>query len=74
MSTNQIDLNDLFSVSELAARHPRVLSVLILRYQLRSRASNGLAKACVKIGKKLLISERRYQEWLSEQAGAQEAA
>ncbi|MDO3558275.1 hypothetical protein [Ralstonia pseudosolanacearum] len=73
MQTNQIELTDLFSVQELAARHPRVLSVLALRYQLRNRHANGLAKACVKIGKKLLISETRYQTWLSEQAG-QEAA
>ncbi|AUS44753.1 hypothetical protein CYD94_21710 (plasmid) [Ralstonia solanacearum] len=68
MQTNQIELTDLYSVGELAARHPRILSVLTLRYQLRNRDANGLAKACVKIGKKLLISERRYQEWLAETA------
>lgn len=70
MQTNQIDLSDLYSVGELAARHPRILSVLTLRYQLRNRESNGLARACVKIGKKLLISEQRYQEWLAEASTA----
>lgn len=73
MQTNQIDLNDLFSVSELAARHPRILSTTILRYQLRHRASNGLSKCCVRVGKKLLISERLYQGWLGEQAGKEAA-
>lgn len=70
MQQNHISLSDLYSVHEMAARHPRVLSVTTLRYQLRSRDYNGLAKACVRIGKKLLISESRYQEWLTEAARA----
>jgi len=70
MQPNTIDLNDLYSVDELAARHPRILSAMTLRYQLRSRAASGLASACVKVGKKLLISEGRYMQWLSSQTGA----
>lgn len=69
MHTNQIDLNDLYNVHDFAARHPKILSVQTLRYQLRFRDVNGLCKACVQIGKKLLISERRYQEWLAETGG-----
>ncbi|EHP42313.1 hypothetical protein OR16_15329 [Cupriavidus basilensis OR16] len=69
MQTNQIELNDLYNVHDFAARHPKILSVQTLRYQLRFRDYNGLAKACVQLGKKLLISERRYQEWLSETGG-----
>lgn len=70
MQANTIDLNDLFSVDEMAARHSRVLSVQTLRYQLRGRANTGLAACCVKVGKKLLISEGRYMHWLSTQTGA----
>ncbi|MHC6051943.1 hypothetical protein ACYT84_09270 [Ralstonia solanacearum] len=68
MQTNQIELSDLFTVKELAARWPKILSVLTLRYQLRNRDNNGLSKAVVRIGKKLLISESRYQQWLAESA------
>ncbi|MCK4130782.1 hypothetical protein [Ralstonia pseudosolanacearum] len=68
MQTNQIELSDLFTVQELAARWPKILSVLTLRYQLRNRDSNGLSRAVVRIGKKLLISESRYQQWLAETA------
>ncbi len=69
MSHQQIELSDLYSVLEFAARHPTTLSVNTLRYQLRFREVNGLARACVQLGKKLLISERRYQEWLAETGG-----
>ncbi|MDO3553085.1 hypothetical protein [Ralstonia pseudosolanacearum] len=68
MQTNQIELSDLYTVQQLAARYPHILSVLTLRYQLRNRDANGLAKACVRIGKKLLISHSRYQAWLAETA------
>jgi hypothetical protein len=67
MQTNAIDLAGLFSAPELAARHPRILSEATLRYQLRSRETNGLGKACVRIGKKLLISECGYRAWLGTQ-------
>lgn len=74
METNQIDLNDLFSLQDLVARHPRVLSVATLRHQLRSRDTNGLARAVVQIGKRLFVSESRYQRWISETAENREAA
>ena len=69
-----IDLNDLYTVPELAARHPRILSESLLRYQLRDRASTGLSRCCVKIGKKVFIAEHLYQTWLAEQVIAQEVA
>lgn len=74
VEANQLDLNELFSLEDLAARHPRILSVTILRYQLRNRDINGLARAVVPIGKKLFISESRYQQWLSETANTQAAS
>lgn len=69
-----IPLTDLRSVEELAAEHPRILTIKTLRYQLRHRAVNGLAPCCVAIGKKLLISKTRYEGWLATQAGKGRAA
>lgn len=69
MQTNVIDLSDLYSVDDYAAKFPRILSRHTLRYQLRCRDTNGLTGACVRIGKKLLISHTRYQAWLAKQAG-----
>ncbi|MGY3551199.1 hypothetical protein [Bradyrhizobium sp. USDA 4469] len=74
MQANTIDLGDLFSIEEFVARHPRILTRATLRYQLRDRVHNGLSRAVIRVGKKLLISETRYQAWLSEQAAAQDAA
>ena len=62
-------LDDLHTVEELAQKYPRILSVFTLRWQLRDRAKNGLAPACVRVGKKLLISKTRYEQWLSARAG-----
>lgn len=74
MHANTIDLDDLFTVSELAERYPRILSKNTLRYQLRERERNGLAAACVQIGKKLLISDARYRQWLAEAQARQGVA
>jgi hypothetical protein len=68
-----ITLDDLFTVSELAATS-RHLKEATLRWQLRNRDINGLAAACVQIGKKLLISKSRYERWLATQIGGRAAA
>lgn len=65
-----IPLEDLRSVEELASEHPKVLSVRLLRYQLRHRETSGLSVACVRLGKRVLISKSRYEAWLATQAGA----
>lgn len=70
MTDNTIDLEDLRSVEELAAEHPRILSVSTLRNQLRQRQRNGLAACCVPVGRKLLISKSRYTKWLTSLAEA----
>jgi hypothetical protein len=69
--TGAIALDDLDTVEGLAASFPRLLSVPTLRWQLRHRDTNGLAVACVPVGKKLLISRSRYETWLATRAGAQ---
>lgn len=60
-----LSLADLNTVDELAAKFPNILSVPALRWQLRHRDENGLAPACVKVGKKLLIHRPRYEAWLA---------
>jgi hypothetical protein len=69
-----IALDDLDTVEGMAAKYPRLLTVPTLRWQLRHRDSNGLATACVSVGKKLLISRTRYEVWLATRAGAAPAS
>lgn len=66
MNTHTIDPNDLFSVEDMAGRYPHILSTSTMRYQLRNREQNGLARACIRIGKRLLISDTGYRVWLAE--------
>jgi hypothetical protein len=68
-STEPLALDDLFPIEELAAAFPRLLTVRTLRWQLRHREQNGLGDACVRIGKKLLISRSRYECWLATRVG-----
>lgn len=67
-TADAVPLEDLYSIEDLAAQYPKILSVAILRWQLRSRHRNGLAQCCVPLGKRLLISKSRYERWLSAQA------
>jgi hypothetical protein len=63
-------LDDLFTPEQLAQQYPNVLNVRALRWQLRNRESNGLAAACVRIGKQDFLSRSRYEAWLTRRAGA----
>lgn len=65
-----LSLDDLHTVEEFASRYPHILSPYLLRWQLRDRERNGLAPACVRVGKKLLISKSRYEQWLASRAGS----
>ena len=65
-----IALDDLDTVEGMAARYPQLLTVPTLRWQLRHRDSNGLAVACLPLGRKLLISRSRYEAWLATRAGS----
>lgn len=71
METPAIALDDLYRVEALAEAFPDKLSADSLRWQLRHRHENGLAPAVVKLGKKLLISRSRYEQWLARRADAQ---
>jgi len=66
-----IKLDDLRSIEQLINEYPKVLTVPMLRGQLRHRTKTGLARACVRMGRCLLISKSRYEQWLNSQAEAQ---
>lgn len=66
--TEAIRLDDLYEVKKFAHEAP-FLSVPALRWQLRNRGKNGLSGCVVIVGKKLLISKSRYEQWLGNQAG-----
>jgi hypothetical protein len=66
----RVDPASLYSVDALAAKYPAVVTAKSLRWQLRHRDENGLARACVKVGKKLLIEEPRWCEWLAQRREA----
>lgn len=69
-----ITLGDLHPVEDFVAAHPNVLTLEAVRWQLRHRDKNGLAGACVRIGKRLFISGARYEAWLASQAVAGQGA
>lgn len=69
-STDAIALDDLRDIETLAAENPKTLTVSTLRWQLRHRDTNGLAAACVRVGKRLLISKPRYEQWLATRTEA----
>jgi hypothetical protein len=62
-----IVLGDLRPIDALAHAYPGVLTVQLLRWQLRNRDTNGLGSAVVRIGKRLFISRSRYEHWLGQQ-------
>ncbi|HEV6968110.1 hypothetical protein [Roseateles sp.] len=65
-----VALDDLYTVDQLVSAFPNILTLNLLRWQLRHREENGVARACVRVGKKLLISKARYEHWLASRAGA----
>ncbi len=69
-----IAIDDLYTVEGLFETNPRVINVTGLRWQLRHRKENGLASACVRIGKRILISKSRYEQWLATQVESELAA
>lgn len=74
INTPAIALDDLFTVEELPKTNPKVITPAGLRWQLRHRKDNGLAFACLRIGKKILISKSRYEQWLATQVESEVGA
>jgi hypothetical protein len=68
-TAERFSLDDLFSIASLAAAYPDKLTESTLRKQLSRRNENGLARCCIRQGRKLLISKTRYEQWLASRAG-----
>jgi len=61
----EVKLDDLVTINELAKQFPNILTVQTLRWHLRHRHQNGLDKCCVRLGKKLLLVKSRIEkEWI----------
>ncbi|MFM7469189.1 MAG: hypothetical protein ACKO37_06795 [Vampirovibrionales bacterium] len=59
------------TVKQMAAKHP-AFSEASLRYHIFHERQNGLDKALIRVGKKILIKEDSFLDWLeSQQEGAQ---
>jgi hypothetical protein len=67
--STSIALDDLRTIPEMVEMYPSRLSLNALRWYLRDRDRNGLALAVVPVGKKLLISQARFEQWLGSRAG-----
>ncbi len=67
--TESFSLDALRTIPQMVQAHPDKLSEQTIRWQLRHRQENGLASACIKIGKKILIHQPRYEKWLAGRAG-----
>src|SRR5262245_4480440 len=59
----------LLSVQELATRHPG-FTVGGLKWLLFKREENGLGSAVVQSGRKILIDERKFLDWLAKKPGS----
>lgn len=68
-NTEAISLDDLRTIEGLVQENPSVLTVSLLRWQLRHRHENGMNTCCVKSGKHILIIKTRYEQWLAANAG-----
>jgi len=55
------------TVKQLAAGHP-YLTESAIRWMLFNRKTNGLSAAVTKLGKKILIDEEKFKEWVNSHA------
>lgn len=65
-----IALDDLRTIPEMAAMYPTRISQNAIRWYMRDRDLNGLAPAVVRVGRNLLISQSRFEQWLGSRAGS----
>ena len=56
------------TVKQMAAKHP-AFSEASLRYHIFNEAKNGIDKAVRSVGRKILINEELFFEWLEAQDG-----
>jgi hypothetical protein len=56
------------TVKQMAAKHS-AFSEASLRYHIFHETKNGIDKAIKRVGRKILINEERFFEWLDGQNG-----
>lgn len=54
------------TVKQMAAKHP-AFSEASLRYHIFNETKNGIDRAIKRVGRKILINEERFFEWLENQ-------
>ncbi len=57
------------TVKQMAAKHP-AFSESSIRYHIFNETKNGLDKAIKRVGRKILINEDLFFEWLEGQDGS----
>jgi hypothetical protein len=69
-TVDQSEVATLFTIRELADRHPRLLNISRLRWAARNRVSNGAAAVFYESrGGELLINEPLFLEWFLGRRG-----
>lgn len=61
-------MSDYLTVKQVAAKHP-AFSEAALRYYIFNEKQNGLSGAIRRIGRKVLINEERFLNWIDAQVG-----
>ena len=66
-----MDSRTFYTVKQFSQRHP-VFSESSLRYLIFNERHNGLSPAIRRVGRKVLIDEDKFFEWLDRQNGQAE--
>ena len=61
-------MNNLLTVKQFSQKYP-AFSEASLRYHIFHENQNGLSKAIVRIGRKILIKEETFFDWVENQGG-----
>lgn len=59
-------MNNLLTVKQFAQKHP-AFSEASLRYHIFNEETNGLSAAIIRIGRKILIKEDAFFNWIEAQ-------
>ena len=60
-------MQNYLTVKQMAAKHP-AFSEASLRYHIFHESKNGIDKAIRRVGRKILINENLFFDWLESQA------
>ncbi|MBK9586519.1 MAG: hypothetical protein KA176_01270 [Alphaproteobacteria bacterium] len=62
-------MTDYLTVKQVAQKHP-AFSEASIRFHIFHEKTNGLARAIRRVGRKILINEAQFLEWIESQGGA----